>query len=433
MTRNYNGCALAVMATIFVACSSATSKEDRNTDGVGSGTGGKGDGTGAVTGTGSDFVGEMPIINSSTGGSQDTSTKMDGGGLPDDDGGLGDVCGMGTAEAKLTPVNMLVMFDRSGSMNQNNKWVNATAALTSFFENPGAAGLRVALRFFPHDNPAAGCQGGLLGACDTAACAQPLVPIGELTADAAPTDAQEGALVSAIASSAPGGGGGGGSGTPIYPALEGALQWASNFKAMNPTETTVVIFVTDGEPNGCNEDINAISALAANALATSGVPTYAIGLEGSNSSQMDQIAMAGGTGMGIYIGNSANAEQELLDALNAIRGKSLSCNLQMPEPVDPSMPIDPATVNLTYTSGSGMAFTVAQVADSAACGDTSSWYYDDPVMPTNIILCPKACDIVAGDSGAKLEILLGCETLCSLDDPTCTAPPDPPPVPPVLK
>ena len=420
-----------VSVVALAACSSASlTPQDRNGTATGA-TGGSASGTGAVMSTGGSFTSKKPQVTmTTTGGDSDASTHPGSG---DDDGGIGDVCGMGTAEAKLAPVNMLVMFDRSGSMDQNNKWVDATAALTSFFEDPGAAGLRVALRFFPHDQPVAGCTGGLNGACDTTACAQPLVPIGELTADPAPTDVQEGLLINAIMSSAPGGGGGGGGGTPIYPALEGALQWASNYKAMNPSETTVVIFVTDGQPNGCNEDINAIAALAANALTTSNVPTYAIGLQGSSTMQMDQIAMAGGTNMGIFIGTGANAEQQLLDALNAIRGQTLSCNLNMPDPADPSMPIDPATVNLTYTNGTGMTFTLAQTVDAASCADKPSWYYDDPAAPTSIILCPKACDTVANDPGAKLEILLGCETVCSLDDPTCTGEPLPPEAPPVLQ
>ena len=416
---------------VLVACSSASTLEDDRAAGASNGGGGGSVGTGSTTGTGSDFTGEKPIISSSdaavgSGGSSDASTS-------DEDSGAGEVCGIGTAEAKLSPVNMLVMFDRSGSMDRNNKWVDATAALNAFYQDPGAAGLRVAMRFFPDDNPVAGCQGSSGGACLTSACAVPLVDIGELTADPAPTDMQEAALVNAIAGTSPGGGGGGQSGgTPIYPALEGALQWATNYKAANPNETTVVIFVTDGAPNGCNEDPAAIALLAQNAYDSSGVSTYAIGLEGSNTALMDSIAASGGTGMGIYIGTGANATQELLDALNAIRGQTLSCDMAMPEPVDPSMPIDPATVNLTFTDGTGMAYTIAQVSDDAACGDNAAWHYDDNTDPTTITMCPKACDIVANDPNGKLEIILGCQTVCQLDDPTCNAPPEQV-VPPVLK
>ena len=116
----------------------------------------------------------------------------------------------------------------------------------------------------------------------------------------------------------------------FHAALDGALRWAATHQAANPAETTVLIFVTDGEPRGCNENFDDIAALAGNALSRTGVATYAIGLEGSSEAQMDQLAAAGGTGSGIFIGNSANAEAELLAALDTIRGETLSCNFAIP-------------------------------------------------------------------------------------------------------
>lgn len=344
-------------------------------------------------------------------------------------------CGVGMAMAKLTPVNMFVMFDRSNSMEDNNKWPNATAALTSFFQNPGADGLGVALRFFPHDSPAAGCTKDGCSADATGAavaCSQPLVPIGKLTKDAAPTDTQEDALIMAITNSAPGNSGTSGGGTPIYAALDGALQWATAYQAMHTDEKTVVIFLTDGEPNGCDEDFNNISMLASTALANSGVTTYAIGLEGSNQMQMDQLAMAGGTGMGIYIGNSANAQEELLTALTAIRGETLSCDFPMPEATDDKMKIDPAKVNVTFTPSGGMAATLPQTKDDNSCGTKKGWHYDDAKTPKKIVLCPAACDLVRADPAPKLEILLGCETLCGGLDEDCGGGPPPDQVPPPI-
>jgi Mg-chelatase subunit ChlD len=337
-------------------------------------------------------------------------------------------CGKGKAEAKLKPVNMFVMFDRSGSMEDDNKWTDASAALTAFFQDPAVAGMRVALRFFPHDSPAAGCS---KDGCNPVACSQPLVPLGMLAAERAPTDAQEDALVKAVANSAPGGNGNGG-GTPIHAALDGALRWATSYQTMHTDETTVVVFVTDGEPNGCNENFTDISALAASALMSTGVTTYAIGLKGSSTAQMDQLAQAGGTKQGIFIGTGASAEQELIAALNAIRGQALSCDFPMPQPTDPSMMIDPTKVNVTFTPGTGMAGTLAQVADQNACGTNKSWYYDMPQKPTSIHLCPAACDLVRNDPKAMLEILLGCETACGGLDVSCGGTPPPPEVPPIL-
>ena len=132
--------------------------------------------------------------------------------------------------AELVPVNMFIQFDKSGSMDDNNKWTNATNALGAFFQDPGAAGLRVALRFFPTND----CG------CNVASCAQMEVDLGPLTADPAPADTQEQALMDAIAANGPNGN------TPLYAALAGAIQAAETQLMTNPAERAVVVIVTDG-------------------------------------------------------------------------------------------------------------------------------------------------------------------------------------------
>jgi len=333
-------------------------------------------------------------------------------------------CASDMLAANLAPVDMFVMFDRSGSMDDDDKWPNATAALVAFFENAGSAGLRVALRFFPHDQPAVGCTED---GCNADACSRPLVELAPLTAERAPADAHEQKLVEAIAASAPGNGGAqggrgngngngnGGGGTPIYPALQGALNWSMSHKARDPDAKTVVVFVTDGEPNGCEEDFDAISALAAEAFASNGITTYAIGLAGSSEAQMDQLAQAGGSQQGIFIDNSAGAQQELLAALNAIRGMTLSCDFAVPAPTQAGSVIDPAKINITYSSAAGSPMTLGQVPSARECAAAAAWHYDNASAPTRVYLCPSACDIVRRDQSAQLKILLGCATEVFLD------------------
>lgn len=335
-------------------------------------------------------------------------------------------CAQGKAPVRLEPVNMFVMVDRSGSMNDDDKWLDATAALLFFFRDPKAAGMRVALRFFPHDVPITGCDAT---ACDSQACAEPLVPLGELTADYGEADTQERALVLGIAHSNPDTSTVD-EGTPIYAALDGALRWATSYKAAHPSEKTVVVFATDGEPKGCNEDFNAITGLAATALQASGVTTYAIGLQGSNATQIAQLAQAGGTKQSILVDPGPNAEQELVNALNGIRGETVSCDFAMPAASDATMTVDPTRVNVTFQPSSGAAGTLSQVVDATGCGTRKSWYYDAPGAPTRIELCPAACDLVRGDARGSLEVLLGCVTACGGG--ACQGQPPPADVPPVL-
>ncbi len=306
---------------------------------------------------------------------------------------------------------MLVMFDRSTSMNEEadeatgaSRWVLASSALTGFFADPAAGGLQVALRFFPHDSPAVGCNDQ---ACDVNACAQPIVPLATLAPE--PADAHEAALLAASVAATPPERVGGSQGTPISAALGGALSWATAQRAAAPEESAVVVLVTDGEPNGCEEEITTIAGLAQDAFTTSGIRTYAIGLTGSQESDMDAIAAAGGTTEGIFISDGATAKQELLNALAAIRGSVLDCDFEMPKASN-GMQVDPSKVNVKYTPAGGTQMTLGRVPDAAGCGMAPGWYYDDALNPTRILLCPASCNSASVEVDATLEVLLGCVT-----------------------
>jgi hypothetical protein len=364
-------------------------------------------------GASSSHGGSMPVLGGSSNiGNGATSSGSSGSVIPPDA-----ACATGTASAALSGVNMFVMFDRSSSMNDRgndageSRWELASAALTAFFADPEAAGLKLALRFFPHDKPADGCRQNLddnddMSGCNVNSCAMPLVGLGTLTADLAPTDMHEKALTDATMASSPGMAG---QGTPIYAALAGALQWTATQRMTTPTENSVVVLVTDGEPNGCDTNIDHIAALASDALAANGTRTYAIGLTGSREADMDAIAEAGGTMQGIFVSDGANAQQELLAALGAIRGQVLDCDFPMPQP-KPGIDVDPNLINVNYTPSGGAQTTLTQVANADACGAGQSWYYDNVAAPTRIILCKSTCDTITSDTMASLQILLGCAT-----------------------
>jgi hypothetical protein len=391
--------------------------------GVSVGCGSTADDAGSLTGTGA--VGGAPSTPggpSGAGASQAGSLTLMPQGAASGMGGGGSIdpgmaCATGKASASLSNVRMLVMFDRSTSMNDEadeqsgaTRWDLASAALTGFFADPTAGGLQVALRFFPHDAPAVGCNDD---ACDVASCEQPIVPLATLAADTGPVDPHEAALIAASVAAAPPMRGQGNNnmsqGTPISAALGGALAWATAQRVAAPNENAVVVLVTDGEPNGCEEDIANIAALAGTAFTTSGIRTYAIGLTGSQESDMDAIAAAGGTTEGIFITDGATAKQELLEALAAIRGSVLDCDFEMPKASN-GMQVDPTKINVNYTPAGGTQMTLGRVPDAAGCGTAPGWYYDDPLNPQRILLCPASCNSASVDIDATLEVLLGCVT-----------------------
>jgi hypothetical protein len=305
-------------------------------------------------------------------------------------------CAVASDEAKLVPVSMYILFDKSGSM-LGPKWFNSTAALQGFFMDPESAGVSVGLRFFPDS----GCD----SSCNISACAQPLVEPAPLTNLSAPTDAQEQRLLDAFINVTPSGE------TPLSAALEGGVRWGGNFLSANPFDKAVVVLVTDGAPTECNTDSNYIITQAQTAFTTSGIVTFAVGLEGSNISLMDGIAQAGGSGQGIFIGAN-DVQQELTDALTAIRESAVACEYRLPDQVD-GMDVDPTLVNVLFTpTGASQPTTVRQVSDESSCTDADGgWYYDDPANPSSIRLCPTTCAGINGDPDGELEILIGCMTI----------------------
>jgi hypothetical protein len=303
--------------------------------------------------------------NEQAGGSNDaagaggTTDSTAGHAGSDDAVGTSGAAGAGSGN----DLTLFLMFDRSWSMNEcgdgtetpviNNslecqtapsRWSLASSALTQFVEDPAAAGLSVALRFFPDDRPAVGCDGYYPGFpdadggfpafdagsptppsanCDIDACSKPLVDAAPLSAASAPSDAQEATLVAAIQASPPPGPEmpNPNPATPTSAALAGAEQWAVAYRQAHPDEPTAVVLITDGEPQGCDTNTENIAKLASDAKATAGVLTYVIGLAASTqvTTSANQIAAAGGTKTAFLISDGSTAVHDLFAALSAIR------------------------------------------------------------------------------------------------------------------
>ncbi len=91
----------------------------------------------------------------------------------------------------------------------------------------------------------------------------------------------------------------------------------------------------------------------------------------------------------------------------------LPCEFDIPAP-PMGMMFDRMRVNVVFTPTGGAPTTFRFVgtptgADCPAGAD--GWYYDDPVAPTRIILCPSTCSRVTADETGRVDIALGCETL----------------------
>ena len=206
--------------------------------------------------------------------------------------------------------------------------------------------------------------------------------------------------------------------TPTSAALQGLENMAQAQATANPKVKVVSVFVTDGLPTRCDQNMGNIAAIAAKAL-QGGIKTYVIGVfaqseEKQAKPNLDQIAKAGGSGS-VFIVNTdqGNASQALLQALSTIRGNALPCEFGLPIP-EGGVP-DYSKVNVKSTSGSGAEQIVPNVPNEGACGTSAGWFYDvDPntgASPTKVKLCPATCDAIKSDTGAAIDILQGCKDI----------------------
>lgn len=382
----------------------------------------------------------------SEGGGGSLFTNAGGGG--NGAGGL-DECAKETAVGNLTPVDLVIMLDQSGSMDSQvagtTIWGLVTQALTDFVQGSGTEGLSVGMQYFPLPDGActtcnncflpnlqvtdqttntcccspptgescalmngAACPGGGIcyqgqchsgganATCENAAYAALEVPVGAL-----PGNAQ--AVISSLAGHSPGGL------TPTAPALQGAINAAAAQAQATPDHTVAVVLATDGVPTECApQDISQIAAIAGAAAAASPpVRTYVIGI--GDVAALNAIAQAGSGQNAFLLSANGAAGQQFLDAMNKIKGSLLACEFDIPEPT--SGTLDYSLVNVQYTPDGGMAQTVPQVPAPGDCGGNEGWYYDDPAAPKKIVLCDATCDLVKSTGKASIEIVLGCTTI----------------------
>ncbi|MEB2313017.1 MAG: VWA domain-containing protein [Sorangiineae bacterium] len=392
-------------AALVLAACSGTGGDNRIGGGGGSGSA-AGGGSGAASGTGG---GGWTGTGGGSTGSGGFGALGSGGGGP-----VGDACALSHNDGKQSPLDMYIMLDRSGSM-QGERWTAVTQALKDFVStSPATDGIGVGLQFFPLNPPNVNCPffkppcpAGCVPfgptncfpdpneGCDPNGYLPPKVPISLLPG-------ARSALVTAIDGTSPNGG------TPMMPALQSALQATTAYAAQHPDHKVIVVLATDGEPSGCDENVDHIAAVAAAGHnATPSVDTWAIGI--GNITALDAIAAAGGTGTAIVV-DAASAGQQFLDAMMAIKGKALGCEFILPKPSG-GAEIDPNQVNVLFTPTGGQQSYISHVTDLAACKGQEGWYYDNDAAPTKVVLCPSSCTEVKSTNGeAAIDIALGCAT-----------------------
>ncbi len=316
-------------------------------------------------------------------------------------------------EQSAGPLDIYFIFDRTGSMGSdcdyevgaeppvNSKACFATYAMSDYLINVSpATDTRLAFQFMSYPD---GCDGGPYS-----------TPLVELTPLPVASDHQ---IITEISDESFQGG----SGTQI----EGALIGIANFTTANetPGREMIGVLMTDGDPNGCEEDIDQLAQIISDHRQATGIRTFIIGMDGATEDNLETLAIAGGAEPHDDFCGSLDApchywnvgdgsEDAIANALNAIvtQATPFPCEYDLSDiqPLDGSQ-LDLSTLNIQLSQG-GEATIIGKVDGESACPkDQYAWYYDDNAAPSSLNLCENACDFVtAAEEGATMSIVGGC-------------------------
>jgi hypothetical protein len=365
-----------------------------------------GDGAGSTVGVGANGSGASSGNGQTGGTGTGGSLSLNDGGQsqpgPGAAGDSGDGCAADFAAAKLRPVHLAFAFDVSGSMGKLDlpyhdpelKWRPVVAATRAFFEDESSAGISASLTFFPAEDDK----------CDASVYEQPDVTRTELPSDAF------GAAISAIDPKTADDWRGG---TPTLAVVKGSVEYLTSLAASAPDAQHALVLVTDGYPQGCDDEDDEIATVAAAIKsAAPQFPTYVIGVKNpaggpDTVTDLESLAKAGGTEHAILIntGDASQTSADLRAAIARIRERSVSCDAAIPA-TPGGAPFDSQKVNVSMQLG-GKA---SQLGYDQSCEAESAWRYDDEQAPTSIVLCPATCETVQQDATAQLSVEFGCQT-----------------------
>ena len=371
--------------------------------------------------------------NHASGGSAGTSTIVlgtagdDGQAGEKGDGGAAPTCGATAVSAAPPVVNVLLVVDKSSSMNgteefSEGRWATLGGALATALDEAKAR-VSFGLEFFPfaanpEDTPTT---------CETATGLDVLVPVGAGT-DTVPT------IVDALADYEPAGG------TPTADALAHALDYFQNGAGADLEGTSYVLLATDGGPD-CNGDLTcdadsctinlensqattgcggsccdaqldpkgpescldeSRTVASVKALAKAGIKTFVVGIPGSQffASTLDKMALAGEEPNpdgppSYYAVTASDGAEGLADVLTRITtGLITTCRLELT-----STPPDLGLLNVRIDG--------KDVPQEGADG----WSVDKTTKPPTVVLAGKTCDYMEQHGAEDVQITYGCPTV----------------------
>lgn len=343
-------------------------------------------------------------------------------------------CGTDELKAEVTPVNILLVLDKSGSMDDapegtsTTLWDATTQALTASLASANDA-VSFGLALYP-ERGARTCEMPEERDPDV------LIAAGDETREL---------IVTELERTQPGGG------TPTAEALKRAYQYFTKGEGLDLKGDRFVLLATDGGPN-CNGDLtcaaeqctvnidgkcstaganccsgstNALNCLddqetlgMIEDLRATGVDTFVVGLAGTEqyAEQLDAFAEAGGrpragTSEKYFRVEASGTASGLADVLDEITTQLVqTCDIQLtedPEALDKiNVAVDCQVIsNAAPPNGEGMG------GEPQNNNADSYWWLDQETSPPTVRLGGKVCRQIEREGVERIDIISGCATV----------------------
>lgn len=295
---------------------------------------------------------------------------------------IGTGCGQTQFEISALPPNMMILLDRSGSMDGDadgdTRWnvaKNAIAAVTSTYDDKARFGLATYSACL-----AGGCSAGTVVVPLAASNADAVQAFLDTTLDERSDDGQETDDEGNIRYLCD-------SGDPETSTGKSLAALVGEASLLDATRTNAVVLLTDGEESEeCADDCDGPCGAEALLDQSPSVKTYVIGL-GVNADTIDEIAEAGDTGQAIEATNQA----ELSDAFDQVAAAVASCDYELDD-----MPPDPDELYVFFDDDP------QGIAKGAADGFT----FDAASL--RLRFHGSACEAVKSGEVTDIDVVYGC-------------------------
>ena len=295
---------------------------------------------------------------------------------------IGSECGQSQFQISALPPNMMILLDRSGSMDGDaegdTRWnvaKSAISAVTSAFDEQARFGLATYSACLPD-----GCSAGTIVVPIAANNAAAIDAFLSSTVDERSSDGQEANDDGKLRYLCD-------SGDPETSTGKSLRVLVGERSLLDTARTNAVVLLTDGEESEeCAGDCDGPCGAAALLAQSPSAKTYVIGL-GVNADAIAEIAVAGGTERAI----EANNQAELANAFDQVAAAVASCDYTL----DSALP-DPDELYVFFNDG----------PDALANDPANGWSFEPGAR--RLQFNGSACDDVRSGAISDIDVVYGC-------------------------